>query len=219
MGRVIYATANRQDVPQIARLLMESFAATIYRMYGCMPPRALFEHAVALARDVEPRALIVARSGRSVVGFVFAPHSLAAVRRVTLLRGYLLRWLWQWPLGWRRVGGSPLRLLLPYTESASPVPSRRPRDQGCILTVAVSPTARGQGIATRLVKHALSYLRHRHVRTVRVELPPHDGRALRLFLAVGFVPARGDVTGSDALIMLYENQDEAAERVPVGLRA
>lgn len=216
---MIYTIANREDVPGVARVLMESFADSIDRAFGRMPSAALFEHAVALARDVEPRALIVARHGRIVVGFVFAPHSLAAMRRVSLLRGHALRWLWQWPSGWRRVRCSPLQLMLPFTDRAMPVPAWRPPHEGCILSVAVSPGKRGRGVGTILVRHALTYLRHRNVHRARVELPRGHRPASRLFGAAGFSVVGADGSPPDRLVMLYDFQSGEAARDPVGLRA
>lgn len=229
---MIYATANRDDVPHVARVLMESFAEPIYRAYGGMPSSALFEHAAALARDVEPRAFIVARHERTVVGFVFAPHSLAALRRVSWLRGHVLRWLWQWPSGWRRIGCSPLQLLMPYMDRRFPVPSWQPPHEGRILSVAVVPSARGQRVGTLLLRHALTYLRHRNVRRVRVEIPSDDLRARRLLEGAGFtVVGRSGTIGTrfkavsgrgstaDRLVMLYDFQGGEVASPPVVLHA
>ncbi|MCA9762666.1 MAG: ribosomal protein S18-alanine N-acetyltransferase [Gemmatimonadetes bacterium] len=69
------------------------------------------------------------------------------------------------------------------------VMARAAADEGEILTIAVAPEVRGQGLGRRLLDAALGELVARGARTVWLEVRPSNQAARALYRAVGFAAA------------------------------
>jgi [ribosomal protein S18]-alanine N-acetyltransferase len=78
-------------------------------------------------------------------------------------------------------------------------------DEAEVLTVAVAPAARRQGVATDLLHAALAEIRARRGRAVFLEVAPGNSAARALYQRFGFVEVgrrRGYYAdGSDALVL------------------
>jgi len=202
---VIYAVAKRRDLGPIARLFAETFAERLERAGARLPAPALIEYSLRLFYDADPRSFLIAQLGADIAGYAFAPHPKSSLWRAAVMRGHALRWLWQWPVGWRKTGLSPLRLMMAVQgqgELPSAVWRSRNRSEARLLVVAVRPDMRGRGVGTRLVRHALQAWRHRGVQRVGLPLPADDETARRLLLKVGF--REQAEAGQGWVLMVYD---------------
>jgi len=204
---VIYTVAKRRDLAAIARLSAEVFAERLGQAATRPPEPMLIEQSLRLFYDADPRSFLVAQQGVDIAGYAFAPHPRSALWRAAVMRGHALRWLWHWPGGWRKSGLSPLRLMLLVQGHGQVLPpSLRGgrKDEARVLVVAVRPDARGRGVGTTLVRHALRSWRQRGVGRVRLPIPAGDAVARRLLVKAGFYPADAARAPKDWLVMLCD---------------
>jgi len=202
---VIYAVAKRRDLGAIARLFAETFAERVERAGARLPAPALIEHSLRLFYDADPRSFLVAQQGADIAGYAFAPHPKSTLWRAAVIRGHALRLLWQWPVGWRGTGLSPLRLMMAVQGQGQLPPAgwrSRSRNEARLLVVAVRPDMRGRGVGTSLIRHALRAWRHRGVQRVGLPLPAADDAARRLLLKVGF--REQEALGQGWVLMVYD---------------
>jgi [ribosomal protein S18]-alanine N-acetyltransferase len=78
-------------------------------------------------------------------------------------------------------------------------------DEAELLTVAVLPEARGQGMGAILLRRAMAEAVHRGARRMFLEVSPTNAAALALYCRLGFTQAglrrRYYADGSDALVL------------------
>ncbi|HLT58587.1 MAG TPA: GNAT family N-acetyltransferase [Limnochordales bacterium] len=184
---MIYAVANRRDLGAVARLAAEALAERLGRAVPGLAP-VMMEHSLRLLYDADPRSFLVAQQGADIVGYAFAPHPKSALWRAAVVRGHALRFLWHWPTAWRRSGLSPLGVMPLIQGFGRPLPAlgRPSRHEARMLVVVVRPDARGRGVGTTLVRHALRAWRHRGVAQVRLPVPSEDAAGRQLLARAGF---------------------------------
>ncbi len=187
---VLYQWANHSDLAGVARVFNESFPESVRHLFGRIPPLQVTREAFRVCLAAEPEAFVVARRKRKVVGYIFAPAHLSRLWKVALGRRFIWRWLWRWITGRLRLGWHPVRLLVGnkvhFLRSAvDPQLAVEAR----ILSVAVLPSARGQGIAKELTRRALQRFDGLGVPRVRLEVRPDNAPARRIYEQLGFLAA------------------------------
>lgn len=214
-GALVIASAVRRDLRGAAQVFCEGFEASLKHVFGRIPPLGLVEQVFTLLHDAEPDALIVARRGGEVVGYVFCPTSLRRLWRTAVLRGHVFRWAFNWLNGTYRFGFAPLRILLldkfhflrSAVRDAYAIESR-------ILSIAVAARAQGVGVGTALMEHALRYFRRSRAPRVRLEVRPWNEPARRMYEELGFeVKATTCDTQGEWLIMVKEMRPAAPAAV------
>jgi len=218
----LYCTAERADLPGVARVFLEAFGDAAREGLGQPPPAELVVDVAALCYDAEPGGLLICRRDGEVVGYVLALASLRRLWRTVLLRGHLLRWAWAWATGRYRLGVRALRWLLvdkfhfvrSSLRSGLPGPGA---EEGRILSLAVLSTLRGRGLGARLLHHGLAYLARRGTRRVRLEVRPENERAVELYRRAAF-QVRGSYEDSRGTwwIMVRDAADAAPAALPEG---
>lgn len=199
--------AVRGDIPGIGKLFLEAFSDSVLHTCGKIPNFAAIEDLFNCVYTAEPEGAFVARdTGGQIVGYVFAPARISNIWRHAVLGGHLFRWLWRWLKGDYGFGLHPVKIMfcnkIEFFRSAlTPHKAAEAR----ILSIAVSATARGQGLGTKLMQCALAYLREKKVPLIRLEVRPDNIPAKRIYEKLGFIPAglTKDSQG-DWLIMLKE---------------
>jgi len=201
------ARAVQRDIPGIGKLFLESFSDSVIHTCGKIPSFTAIEDLFSCVYTAEPEGVFVARdAGGQVVGYVFAPSRISNIWKNAVLGGHLLRWIWRWLKGDYGFGLHPVKIMflnkMEFFRSAlTPGKAAEAR----ILSIAVSPTVRGQGLGSKLMQCALDYFREKKVPLIRLEVRPDNVPAKRIYEKLGFIAAglTKDSQG-DWLIMLKE---------------
>ncbi len=178
--------ARREDLPALAELFAACFPASVAHVAGRLDASLALQDLFALVLDTEPQALLVAEADGRLAGYVLAPSRTPRLRWVAFWRGHLLRAAWRWLTGryglrWRALCLS-LRDKLAFLRGARLAQPSEAR----ILSLAVHPDFRGQGLGRRLLEAGLQYLHTRAVPLVRLEVRPDNLPARRLYEQAGF---------------------------------
>jgi ribosomal protein S18 acetylase RimI-like enzyme len=160
----------------------------------------------SLLLSAVPRGFFVVEVDERVVGYIVAPDRLSRIWWQAFVRGAILTWAAKFVLGMYNLPLHRLpriiwnKLLFVGSEkSYSP-----PGPYGRILSVAVAPEARGQGLSKELVARALAWLRTAEVQYVKLEVRPDNLPAVKTYRGLGFVE-RGltrDIQGSWLVLIL-----------------
>jgi len=187
---IIIECAKLSDVAAIAALFTKSFEESVlHHCGGRLPKPQAMQDIFALVYQAEPEAALLARTtGGKPIGYCFAPTRLTGLWLRALWGGHLLKWIWRWLTGQYGFGLHPVKVIvmnkLAFLHSAmSPVKIA----DGRILSIAVAPEARGQGVASQLIGAAIDYFENRHVSNVRLEVRPDNPAAIRVYEKWGFV--------------------------------
>lgn len=201
--------ATLEDVPGIGSLFLESFSDSVIHTCGKIPNFEAIEDLFICVFQSEPEAVFVARDAAGqVVGYVLAPSNISNLWKKALWGGHFFRWAWRWLKGDYGFGWYPVRIMLfnkiEFFRSAFTPQVYAPAR---ILSVAVSPLVRGQGLGTKLMMSALQYFQEKKVPIIRLEVRPDNAPAIRVYEKLGFVQAglTRDSQG-DWLIMLKETE-------------
>jgi ribosomal protein S18 acetylase RimI-like enzyme len=183
--------ATPKDVPGIGKLFLESFSDSVIHTCGKIPNFAAIEELFSCVFEAEPEAVFVARDAADqVVGYVLAPSRISNLWKRALWGGHLFRWAWHWLKGDYGFGWYPVRIMvfnkIEFFRSAFTPQVHAPAR---ILSIAVSPLARGQGLGTKLMKCALQYFQEKKVPIIRLEVRPDNAPAIKVYEKLGFVQA------------------------------
>lgn len=184
---VLFSSAAKTDLPGIATVFAEAFHGEIVRVLGAEPPSDMMEHLFRLLYETESQALLVARKGSLIVGYIYAPVSLQRIWHEAMVEGHLWRWFTHWVRGRYPISFSAARtLLLDKYFFIRHALRDRERTQHRILSIAVAPHAQGCGIATRLLQQALHRFKRLGVSRVRLEVRPGNASAVHVYRKLGF---------------------------------
>jgi ribosomal protein S18 acetylase RimI-like enzyme len=193
--RICRAAAD--DIKAIAALFTVCFHDSVIHHCGRLPKPQAMEDVFALVYQAEPAAALVAKDDDDVVvGYCFAPTRLSSLWRLALTGGHVFRWAWRWITGQYGFGLHPVTVIVLNKVAflrSSLVPAQAADAR--ILSIAVHPAARGQGVAQALLAEALIYFQSRQVERVRLEVRPDNLPAVRVYEKCGFYPG-GKTTDS-----------------------
>ena len=207
VGLMECSRATLADVPGIGRLFLASFPESIRHTCGTIPNFAAVEDLFTCIYEAEPRAAFVAKEATSqVVGYVLAPSKISNLWKRAVLGGHIFRWAWRWLKGDYGFGLYPIKVMvlnkIGFLHSAF---TAQISAEARILSVAVDPSMRGQGVATRLMNCAMEYFVEQKAPLIRLEVRPSNLPAKKIYEKLGF-KAAGYTRDSQGtwLIMLKE---------------
>jgi ribosomal protein S18 acetylase RimI-like enzyme len=205
--RVECSRATLADVPGIGRLFLASFPESIRHTCGTIPNFRAIEDLFTCIYEAEPRAVFVAKDASGqVAGYVLAPAKISNLWKCAVFGGHIFRWAWRWLKGDYGFGLYPIKVMalnkLGFLRSAF---SAQISAEARILSVAVNPSLRGQGVATKLMSCALEYFVEQKAPLIRLEVRPDNLPAKKIYENLGF-RAAGYTQDSQGvwLIMLKE---------------
>jgi len=201
-----YRSADRQDLPGIAEVLLAAFPESVEHYVGRLVRPPVIEDVFRICLDAEPGALLVAAADARVLGYIFAPTELSHLFRVAVLRGHLLRMFWRWITGHYGIGLRPAAIAARNWLSIFRQTQEGPLESDArILSIAVHPDFQRRGIATHLTDLGLQYLREHGARTVRLEVRPDNLPARHIYEKFGFQEeGRTEDSQGEWLIMLKD---------------
>lgn len=199
--------ATLADVPGIGRLFLASFPESVIHTCGKIPAFAAIEDLFICIYEAEPEAAFIAKDASAqIVGYVLAPTKISSLWKRAVFGGHILRWAWRWFKGDYGFGLYPVTVMfqnkIGFLRSAF---KAQISAEARILSVAVDPSMRGQGLATKLMRCALDYFETQRVPLIRLEVRPDNLPAKKIYEQLGFRAAgfTRDSQG-DWLIMIKE---------------
>jgi ribosomal protein S18 acetylase RimI-like enzyme len=191
MNNYLITRADLSDVPAIAQLFTESFSdSVLHHCGGRLPKPMAMQDVFTLVYQAEPAAALLAKSQTGqLLGYCFAPVRLSRLWWQAITGGHLFKWAWRWLTGQYGFGLHPVKIIilnkLAFLHSAA-TPGKAANAH--ILSIAVAPAARGQGVASALMAEADKYFSDNHVKRVRLEVRPDNHPAIRVYEKLGYYP-------------------------------
>jgi len=175
------------DIPSVVDVFMRGFPDSLRHYCGQRTPHPdTFADMFTFLAQTEPRGFFVAEVGEKVVGYVVALSSPGKLVTGALKQPYLFRALRGILSGGYGVSlPSVFRVVWDKVRMVM-APAIRTPAGGEILSIAVSPEVRRQGVARGLMLVALEWLRSMGLRRVRLEVRPQNQAAFRLYESLGF---------------------------------
>jgi ribosomal protein S18 acetylase RimI-like enzyme len=208
---VVIENATLEDIPVIAALFIDSFAdSVLHHCGGKLPKPQAMEDVFTLVYQAEPQAALIAKlADGSSIGYCFAPTQLSGLWMRALWGGHLAKWTWRWLTGQYGFGLHPIKIIVmnkvAFLHSAvSPTRSANAR----ILSIAVAPEARGQGVAGQLIEAAMGYFQSQQVTRVRLEVRPGNLPALRVYEKWGFVEDGYTVDSQGKWLIMFKEMEK-----------
>ncbi len=195
-----------RDMPRVADIFARSFTSSIRHYCGTrVPDPVAFIDLFRFVSRAEQRGFLVAEAGGPLIGYVVALASPGSLVRAALTSPYMLRAIGCLLSGTYRVSWSSMVKLLRDKVRMGLCPTMLNYRGGEILSVAVAPDFRRQGVGRRLLEAGIDRLRQQGVRRVRLEVRPENKPALRLYRTLGFANT-GVIADSQGpwLIMIRE---------------
>jgi len=207
-GSLMHVTRTVEaNIKAIAALFTVCFYDSVIHHCGKLPKPQAMEDVFTLVFRAEPAAALVAKDEKgTIIGYCFAPTKLSTLWRLAITGGHVFKWTWRWLSGQYGFGFHPVTVIMLnkvafLRSSLTPAKAADAR----ILSIAVHPDARGQGVAQALLAEALSYFQSSQVKRVRLEVRPDNLAAVWVYEKCGFYH-EGKTTDSqgDWLIMYRE---------------
>lgn len=203
LGSFAVGPIEQAEIDHAVHIFLDAFHDNVRLIYGTQPQPDAMRDVWTFVRAAEPGGFLGARgSGADLLGYAIFTSSIKALQR-RALRGeifvwaaralcgrYGIRWLNMGKLLWNKVLflGSAARF--------------RTAGDAQLLNIAVSPAARGKGVAKALVHAGLVYLAQRNVREVRLEVRPDNLAAIAAYRDNGFAErGRTRDAGGEWLVM------------------
>ncbi|HHY36841.1 MAG TPA: GNAT family N-acetyltransferase [Firmicutes bacterium] len=185
---VLIRQAKKQDIPAVAALFVTAFPETMAHLFGDQPPHRAIRDIFSFLLAVEPDSFWVATRGEELLGYIITPQNMRRLWIRACTGGYLFKWAYRYFTGQYGFGLRPLKNLLCNKIGFILSPHNyRPGPAAQVLSLAVHPRVTGQGIGTKLLTHALQYLRRNQVQAVKLEVRPWNKPARHLYTKLGFV--------------------------------
>jgi len=204
--------ANEGDVDSVARLFGVCFPDSVSELFPDGLPRWPLAELLGVLLRAEPGCCHVAEDDRGIVGYCFSPSDMSRIWIRVLRSAGLRRVVWGIVRG--EVPLHPRRVLALLRDKASFILSFRSfelRRTGQILSLGVSPEARGRGVGKMLLQRAIEYLDSSGAYRVKLEVRPDNLPALRLYEGFGFYPVQctRDSRGGWVVMTLPLGDDES----------
>lgn len=198
--------ARREDIGPAADLFRRSFEKSVRHYCGKrVPSPRVFVDLFGFLALAEPSGFRVAELDGRIIGYLVAVSSLWRLVRASATSPYLARAAFSVLSG--AYGLSPASVGRLFLDKVRVGLSRKSglTGSGQILSLAVAPEVRRQGVARRLMAATLRWLLDKRVRRVRLEVRAENVAALRLYESMGFT-VEGRVNDSQGpwLLMVRE---------------
>ncbi len=188
MSGIEVRTATVRDGAAVAQVFRDCFPDSVERLFPSGAPPWVTERLMEFVIEVEPGGCSVALyEDGEIVGYCISVASMLRLWCRALINRKMWGLFGAVLTGRIRIGLDQLGLIA--RDKTAFVASFRAflgGKTGQILSVGVSPLARGRGLGTKLVRAGLCHLRARGATEVKLEVRPDNEAAMRLYQNLGF---------------------------------
>lgn len=187
--------SQKNDLAPISRVFLIGFSQSVAHYVGGHTSgieRAVQDVFTAIWEH-EPDCMLVADANGKILGYIIAVPNMSRFWWHVIKGGYWWHWARRWlqgdyGLGLREVTNLA-RNKLGFASAQIQLQQKIPRFRGQpaqVLSIAVHPSCRGQGIGGSLLQAALTYLTTTTASYVKLEVRPDNPSARRLYESAGF---------------------------------
>lgn len=184
----VFSSARPPDIPAIAELFQKSFPEALQAVFE-QPhiPAPPIEDVFRLLFESEPEGFLLAWDASRLVGLMLVSSDLRRVHR--RVAAGMPKLLGRWVTGAYHglgLGFIPRLAKAWWSYRSADTRPIRERPMAQILSIAVDPAWRGQGLGKELSVRALAYLRSTPARIVRLEVDAAKPVPIALYRKMGF---------------------------------
>ncbi|NLJ24619.1 MAG: GNAT family N-acetyltransferase [Firmicutes bacterium] len=187
--------SQANDLTRVSQIFLQGFAESVLHYVGGSSAgiqEALQDIFTVLSQH-QPQGFLVADAKGTIGGYVIAIPNMQRLWWYVLSQGHLWQWTKRWLQGDYGVGLvqvlALIRNKLGFALSQFRLGKKAPKIKGHtaqILSIAVDPSYRGQGIGHALLGEAISYLATTEATFVKLEVRPSNTAARKLYGSFGF---------------------------------
>jgi len=176
------------EIEPAVRIFLDAFRENVRRVYGDYPKPHAMVDVWSFAREFEADCFLAARLNSTLVGYALFSSSVSKLERRAIMSGRVVLWVLRalsgrYGIRWRNVTRQLWNKVLFIGGSKN----FRTRGDAQLLNIAVTPEARGRGVAKALLQAGMRCLAQRGVTEVRLEVEPDNVSAMTAYRDVGFV--------------------------------
>ncbi len=184
-----YRPANRDDIPAVAALFLDSFAPSVIHFLGqpLINDRSICD-VFSFILKAEPRGFLVACDGPNVAGYLVICRNMRMVWLKALFFGDIFIWAFGFLTGRYSLDRAAVKSIIRHKFLfLFSKHNYRAASQAQVLSISVHSAHRNRGIATNLLIKGLDCLEG--VREIKLEVRPQNRSAIRLYTTLGFETA------------------------------
>ncbi|MBS4030721.1 MAG: GNAT family N-acetyltransferase [Clostridiales bacterium] len=183
-----YRQVQSQDIPAVASIFLQSFTPSVEHFLGkpLQNDRGICDIFHFIHR-AEPQSFFVAASEDQLAGYLIANRSMRRIWLKAITQGDIFLWLYRWLSGSYNIGTGPIKSIIRHKLLfLSSKHNYRSSSQAQILSIAIHPDYKKNGIARELLNLGLTYLEG--TEEIKLEVRPENQAAYNLYTSLGFEP-------------------------------
>ncbi|NMB12654.1 MAG: GNAT family N-acetyltransferase [Firmicutes bacterium] len=187
--------SQENDLALVCQIFLQGFPQSVLHYVGESSTgieQALRDMFSALL-EYQPQGFLVAEHQGRIGGYTIAVPHMPELWWFVLYHGHVWHWAKRWLRGEYGIGLVPVlglaRNKLGFALSQIQLSRKTPKTKGHtaqILSIAVHPLCRGQGIGRALLEKAIAHLATTPATYVKLEVRPDNTPARRLYESLGF---------------------------------
>lgn len=179
---------SQAEIEPAVRIFLDAFAPNVRQLYGDRPKPDAMVDVWTFARGSEPDGFLAARDPSGLLGYALFTSSVGRLERRAVQSCRVMSWAMgalsgRYGIRWATIVRQLWNKILFVGTSGH----FRSQGDAQLLNIAVTPAARGRGVAKALVAEGLRYLAQRGVPEVRLEVQPDNASAIAAYASNGFV--------------------------------
>ncbi|NMB46389.1 MAG: GNAT family N-acetyltransferase [Firmicutes bacterium] len=191
----IIRPSRETELSSVSQIFLQGFADSVNHYVGGSSAgiEQALEDVFAAILECQPQSFLVANAKGKIGGYIIAIPDMQELWRYVVLQGHLGKWAKRWLQGEYGIGLLQVLALalnkLGFALSQIRLNAKTPKLRGHtaqILSIAVHPSYRGQGIGHALLQKAIAYLATTPATLVKLEVRPDNVPARRLYESMGF---------------------------------
>lgn len=185
--KIFIRPALVEDAWEVTRIFALGFPQSVKGIFGEEPVCLVgLEDLFRFLILAVPDAFFIAEKNRQSIGYIVAPSQMKNIWKQAFSSGFAFRALRSLLAGQYGFPLSRLPLLIKNKLCFLRIPQNWRPGLGQILSIAIDPEYRGQGVGKSLLEKALFFLQSQELKGVKLEVRPSNMAALNLYRSLDF---------------------------------